>query len=272
MSKKIAKTAYYYKIILNNNLFNSEPILYEYLKDINTDNIYTIEIKNTPIKIEICSIDNNYLFARCVKEENIDDSFLRKYNQNNHNFTKFELDENELLETFTYFCIKFKKTKKEFDKIISLSNKKIKNINKILEVFLKKVSISLNLEIIQESIDDLEDKLKNSNIKKINLKYFNDNIKNDYSSLTDILTQNNLIKDYYLTLNLNKNKNLWKDIKDLLKHNKYEKVNIEICTFDDIEEHINILKNTFTKKITLKIKKGSEFNQNHIFEILKNNL
>ena len=251
---KIEKTAYYYKIICNNNLIQTKPTLYQYLINVNTDNPYKIKFKDKFIKIEVCSIDNNYLFGRCVKEEDIDNNFLRKYNQNDNNFTKFELEKYECLETFTYFCIKFKKYEKEFDKMISLSNKKIKNIDKILELFIKKISIISNIEIIQESVDDLENKLQTSNIKKINLKLFNENIENDYSPLKDILNRNNLIKDFALTITLNKNKNLWKDIKDLFKSN-YKKASIEICTFDNIEEHIDILKNTFTKKYYSILKK-----------------
>lgn len=266
----IIRTIYYYQIICNNNLFEDSPSLINDLNNIKENETYIVKLKNKNIKIEICSFDEDYLFGRCAKEDDLNNGFIRKINNSRNEITPFELPEDEYLETFTYFCIKFKKAQ-SFDKMVSMSNNKIKNINTIIESFIKSNSSKANIEIIQESIDDLEAKLKNLTIKKINLKFFNDKFLDEYSPLKDILLGTNLLKEISIDISFNSNKNLWSKIKSIFK-NDYRKVNLIVNNIDDAEENINLLNNTFSKKMSLQIEKGSEFDQNQIFEILKKEL
>ncbi len=262
MGESISKVIKFYKII-------PQPTLKYCSDDINSktnemfkiafpdvDN-YSLESEDSKILMEIIEYTDEYIFAKCSKEENMSTTKLLQVRDKGTNKTKpLHFQATQQLETYTFIYIDFTQ-----NILAVLGNKKISKINEHISSYIySKAFPQVHIEIPALKINDIEKALKSYNkFTALNIKYVPDLTKSsEISKLADVLEGNVEIKNAKLKISFKECGNTEKFVNKLLtKISKRDRVweKFEIVAKNDygLDEVINFYESIYIRNVLIQI-------------------
>lgn len=262
MGESIGKVIKFYKII-------PQPTLKYCSSDINSRtnemfkmafpdvDYYVLESENSEILMEIIEYTDEYIFAKCSKEENISTTKLLQVRDKGTNEAKpLHFQATQQLETYTFIYIDFTN-----NILAVLGNKKISKINEHISSYIySKAFPQVNISIPALKISNIEKALKSYNkFTAFNIKYMPDLTENsEISKLADVLEGNVKIKNATLKISIKECGNVEKIVNKLLakfpkRDREWEKFEIVARNDYGLDEVVNFYESIYTKNVLIQI-------------------
>lgn len=218
--------------------------------------------------------EDNYLFGRFSNKTNLSNSpqsILYRNDEPEDN------KENYDIENFSYFLIDYKNLF-----VVSMTGKDIPKCNNLLVNWLNSniKEYYKSICIVPYITKDISKAIStNSLLKSVDIKYADEDVHSGmdptYKELEETLSGK--IKSQKTTIVFKRNtkttsvKNFFEQLKDKCKGAKELKVNF--ASSDDINKQVvDLINNTITKKIPIEIDEDEIFDEDKIFNLLKENL
>lgn len=254
--KSYKKLLNFYKIIFEPSFKDTSKsnatILYEcFFNMFKNSNI----VSNEGITFEKITLDDKHIFASICKTSDLDVLTEIK----NSKGIEIEDTSDFILESYTYFYIDFEQMG-----VSVIKTQKIPSSDGYIKDLIGKYSyINLSLEAFKKS--DAE--IKNMLINKISLSFY-DNSQN-FVELKHINSEDCEISEFKFEAKLKKVKNNF--VKDLINKYKNSKDIKKLSVSSDTEE-VDLIKNIFTKQVSIELTKDYKKDFSKIEETLKNEL
>lgn len=237
---------------------NSDKYIIDTRFDAKSNKIIPREEKLTYTKIDS---SDDYFFGTFIRTSNSQDVLTNiKYNESNE-----KIDPNQIyFEYNTLFYIDYKNRAISF-----IKTEHIRNVYPFLETFFNNNNF-LNVKIAP--LIKSEEEIKQSIITKVDIAFsrvsINPNV--DFVEMKNLEQMGCKVKNYKITVSLEEVKNNFAN--KLLNFRNQNKDNVKKMSISTLNEDIDLLTNTYTKSVPIKLTNNYEEDYNVIENILREEL
>lgn len=254
--KTYKKLINFYKILVDPSFYDANKTASDIIKECI---IKTFRSQDTfqldEIVIQNIELDNDYFFASICRQSDLDVLTEVKNAKNDKSINNADI----IIENYTYFLINFK--------TLSFSVIKTKNIPKsddFIKDFITKISL-LNISVAPFA--KTESEIKNMVANSFALTFYDNS--NKYIGLKDTALYNCEFQELSIKAKLkDKNKNFITTLLRLFKGNS----DVKSLSASTDSEDIDLLKNSFTKHVTIELSKNYKDDIHKIKEVLAKEL
>ena len=254
--KTYKKLINFYKILVDPSFYDANKTASDIIKECIIKSFRSQDtFQLDEIVIQNIELDNDYFFASICRQSDLDVLTEVKNAKNDKSINNADI----IIENYTYFLINFK--------TLSFSVIKTKNIPKsddFIKDFITKISL-LNISVAPFA--KTESEIKNMVANSFALTFYDNS--NKYIGLKDTALYNCEFQELSIKAKLkDKNKNFITTLLRLFKGNS----DVKSLSASTDSEDIDLLKNSFTKHVTIELSKNYKDDIHKIKEVLAKEL